>query len=247
MTRFRLTIEYDGGPYLGWQRQIDQPTIQGTIEMAAQKLDGRPVTVFGAGRTDSGVHALRQSAHLDLVKKLPADKVRDGLNFHMGKAPISVIDACETGEDFHARFDAVRRDYLYRLIDRRPRLALDRERVWRLPVKMDVAAMHEAAQHLVGRHDFTTFRDKQCQANSPIKTLDQIEVVRVGPEIHLRTNARSFLHRQVRSITGTLADIGMGKIPPDMMKSILDARDRTRCGQVAPAHGLYLAGVHYPQ
>jgi len=167
VTRYKLTIEYDGAPYAGWQRQKDQPSVQGTLEAAAMAIDGAPVDVYGSGRTDSGVHALAQIAHMDLVKDLRADKVRDALNYHLAEAPITVLDAEVVDDEFHARFDATEREYLYRLIDRRPKLALERGRVWRLPVKMDADAMHDAAQVLVGKHDFTSFRDKQCQSKSP--------------------------------------------------------------------------------
>ena len=245
MSRFKLTIEYDGSPYQGWQRQDHAPTVQGTIEAAAARLNGSPVNVYGSGRTDSGVHALAQIAHVDFDKALRADQVRDGLNFHLGEAPISILAAEEANAEFHARFDAIERRYLYRIVDRRPRLALDRSRVWRIPVRLDVEAMYEAAQVLVGKHDFTTFRDGQCQAKSPVKTLDEIQVLRAGHEIHLTYRARSFLHRQVRSFTGSLVEVGLGKWDAEDMQMALEARDRTACGPVASPDGLYLVQVIY--
>lgn len=245
MNRYRLTIEYDGAPYAGWQRQKDQPSVQGALEMAAEAIDGAPVDVYGSGRTDSGVHALAQIAHLDLTKDLRADKVRDALNFHLAEAPITVLDAEIVDDEFHARFDATAREYLYRIIDRRPKLALERGRVWRLPVKMDADAMNAAAQVLVGQHDFTSFRDKQCQSKSPVKTLSELSVSRVGDEIHIKAKARSFLHKQIRSISGTLADVGMGKMSKQDVANALAACDRTQCGPVAPPDGLYLVQVSY--
>ncbi|HHL43291.1 MAG TPA: tRNA pseudouridine(38-40) synthase TruA [Hellea balneolensis] len=245
MTRYKLTIEYDGAPYAGWQRQDDQPSVQGTIEAACLALDGAPATVFGAGRTDSGVHALGQVAHVDLAKDLRADKVRDGLNFHLGENPVTILDAQKVHPDFNARFDATARTYLYRIIDRRPKLALEKGRVWRIPVKLDADIMHHAAGVLLGQHDFTTFRDKQCQAKSPVKTLDELIVSRVGEEIHIHARARSFLHRQIRSITGALADIGMGKLNAAGLQKVLALKDRRACPPVAPAQGLYLVRVEY--
>lgn len=245
MSRFKLTIEYDGGPFQGWQRQDHAPTVQGAIEVAAEKINGIPTTVYGSGRTDSGVHALAQIAHVDFTKTLRADQVRDALNFHLGEHPISILAAEETDDEFHARFDAIERQYLFRIIDRRPRLALDRGRVWRIPVQLDVDAMHDAAQVLVGQHDFTTFRDGQCQAKSPIKTMDEIQVLRAGHEIHLSFRARSFLHKQVRSFTGSLVEVGLGKWNAEDMQAALDARDRTACGPVSSPDGLYLVRVTY--
>jgi tRNA pseudouridine38-40 synthase len=247
MPRYSLLIEYDGAPFMGWQRQKHGPSVQQALEEALSHLDGRAVTVFGAGRTDAGVHARGQVAHVDMEKPFRPDKLRDGTNHHLGDHPIAVLDADEVEEDFHARFDARYRTYLYRLIDRRPPLALDRGRVWRIPQALDVEAMEEAAQHLIGEYDFTTFRDGQCQAKSPIKTLDAIAVRRVGEEVHVDVGARSFLHRQVRSIVGSLAEVGRGKRDADWMGEILAAQDRQTCGPVAPAHGLYLMEVHYPE
>lgn len=245
MPRYALTIEYDGAPYCGWQRQPDQPTVQGTIEAAAARIDGAPVDVFGSGRTDSGVHALGQIAHLDMTKDIREDKLRDALNFHLADAPITVLGATIADPEFNARFDATSREYLYRIIDRRPKLALERGRVWRIPVKMDVEAMHHAAQTLIGEHDFTTFRDKLCQAKSPVKTLDVLRVSRVGEEIHVTAKARSFLHRMVRSIVGSLAEVGMDKWDAEDMAMALAAKKRTECGPVSPPDGLYLVKVNY--
>lgn len=245
MPRYKLTIEYDGGPYVGWQRQDNGPSVQAALEAAAQALDGGPREVYGAGRTDSGVHALAMVAHVDLEKDLRGDTVRDALNHHLGEAPIAVLDAVEVPGDFHARFSAVKRGYVYRIVDRRAKLALERGRVWRVPRRLDAGAMHEAAQALVGTHDFTTFRDAQCQAESPVKSLDAISVVRTGEEIRIAVEAISFLHRQIRSIAGSLVEVGTGKWSPADFKAALEAADRTRCGPVAPPDGLYLAFVSY--
>lgn len=245
MSRFKLTIEYDGGPFQGWQRQDHAPTVQGAMEIAGERINGAPVTVYGSGRTDSGVHALAQIAHVDFEKPLRADQVRDALNFHLKENPISVLAADAVDDEFHARFDAVERRYLFRIVDRRPRLALDRGRVWRVPVKLDADAMHAAAQELIGQHDFTTFRDGQCQAKSPVKTMDEISVLRAGHEIHLHFRARSFLHKQVRSFTGSLVEVGLGKWDAEDMRLALQARDRTECGPVSPPDGLYLTEVKY--
>ena len=246
MPRYKLTIEYDGSPFHGWQKQEDQPSVQGALERAARALDQAPVMVQGAGRTDSGVHALGQVAHIDLVKDIPADKVRDALNFHLKPDPVAVLEAECVDDEFHARFSAIKRHYLYRMIDRRAPLTLDKGQVWRVPKPLDAEAMHAAAQALVGTHDFTTFRDAQCQAESPVKTLDDIRVMRLGEEVQITCSARSFLHRQVRSITGSLVEVGMGKWSPTYFKSVLDAAERSKCGPVAPPDGLYLMAVDYP-
>lgn len=246
MPRYKLTLEYDGTPFSGWQRQENAPSVQAALERAAEALDGAPVTVHGAGRTDSGVHALGQVAHLDLVKDLPVDTVRDALNHHLKPDPVAVLEAEVVGEDFHARFSAVKRHYLYRMIDRRAPLTLDRGQVWRVPRRLDAEAMHHAAQALVGQHDFTTFRDAQCQADSPVKTLDAIQVSRYGEEVQLTCSARSFLHRQVRSMVGSLVEVGVGKWSARDFRAALEAADRSRCGPVAPPDGLYLVAVDYP-
>ncbi len=239
-------MEYDGGPFAGWQRQAGAPSVQEALETAAAAVNGAPVEVTGAGRTDAGVHAIGQVAHLDLGKDLRADKVRDAINAHLRPHPVAVLSAQLVRDDFHARFDAVKRSYLYRIANRRADLALDRGRAWRVPVKLDHEAMDEAAQALVGRHDFSTFRDSQCQAESPVKSLDVIAVTRLADEIEVRCAARSFLHRQVRSIVGSLAEVGRGKEKPRWIGDILKAADRAQCGPVAPPDGLYLVRVDYP-
>ncbi|MBO6730902.1 MAG: tRNA pseudouridine(38-40) synthase TruA [Maricaulis sp.] len=246
MPRYKLTIEYDGAPFAGWQRQDNAPSVQEELEKAAQKLDQSTVTVQGAGRTDSGVHALGQVAHIDLTKDLAEDKVRDALNYHLKPNPVAVLEAERVSDEFHARFSATQRHYLYRIIDRRVPLTLDRGQVWRVPRALDASAMHKAAQFLVGTHDFTTFRDAQCQAESPVKSIDKVAVARYGEEVQLTIEARSFLHRQVRSITGSLVEVGFGKWSPQDFKAALDAADRSRCGPVAPPDGLYLTAVDYP-
>lgn len=246
MPRYKLTIEYDGGPFQGWQRQDNGPSVQEALEKAAAKLDGAPVVVQGAGRTDSGVHALGQVAHLDLVKDLSEDKVRDAINFHLKPNPVAIIEAERVDEDFHARFSAINRAYLHRIIDRRVPLTLDRGQAWRVPKRLDADAMHAAAQFLIGTHDFTTFRDAQCQAESPVKSIDKASVSRLGEEVQITVEARSFLHRQVRSITGSLVEVGLGKWTPKDLKAALDAAERKRCGPVAPPDGLYLTAVDYP-
>ncbi|KAA5804940.1 tRNA pseudouridine(38-40) synthase TruA [Alkalicaulis satelles] len=246
MPRYHLTIEYDGRPFVGWQRQDNGPSVQAALERAAAALDGAPRDVYGAGRTDSGVHALAQSAHVDLVKNLPEDTVRDALNHHLRPDPVAVLSVRRVDEGFHARFSAVKRGYVYRMIARRAPLALDAGLAWRVPRPLDAAAMHAAAQALVGTHDFTTFRDAQCQADSPVKSIDAITVREVGGEVRLTVEAISFLHRQVRSITGSLVEVGSGKWTPGDFADALKAADRTRCGPVAPPDGLYLAFVRYP-
>ncbi|MEE2525487.1 tRNA pseudouridine(38-40) synthase TruA [Hyphobacterium sp. HN65] len=246
MPRYKLTIEYDGSAFMGWQWQDHGPSIQGSLQRAAGQLNGSPVEVIGAGRTDSGVHALGQVAHLDLDKELRTDTVRDAVNQHLKPDLIAVLDCEQVDEDFHARFSATKRHYIYRIIDRRPPLTLDKGKIWRVPVKLDVDAMHQAAQRLAGQHDFSTFRDAQCQADSPVKTLDAIAVRRVADEVELTCSALSFLHRQVRSITGSLVEIGRGKWTETDLVQALKARDRSRCGPVAPADGLYLEKVDYP-
>lgn len=245
MPRYRLLIEYDGAAYSGWQRQDNGPSIQGALEAAASALDEAPVLVIGAGRTDAGVHATGQVAHLDLVKPIRAAKVRDAINAHLRPHPIAVLEAFDAEPEFHARFDATSRSYLYRIVNRRADLALERKRAWRLAAPLDAELMQEAAQALVGRHDFTTFRDSNCQADTPVKTLTSISVERHGEEIQVRTAARSFLHRQVRSMVGSLVEVGRGRESVAWIADILAAKDRTRCGPVAPADGLYLTAVGY--
>jgi tRNA pseudouridine38-40 synthase len=243
--RYRLTLEYDGGPFVGFQRQDNGPSVQGALEDAIEKLSARRVTVMAAGRTDAGVHALGQVVHFDLEKDYAAEKIRDALNFHLRPAPISVVDAIIAAPDFHARFQAKGRHYRYRILCRAAPPALDRGRVWHVNRALDAAAMHEAAQILVGHHDFSTFRASECQAQSPVKTLDRLSVHRVGEELQLIAEARSFLHRQVRSMVGTVKMVGEGKWTGRQVAAALAARDRTACGPVAPAEGLYLMNVDY--
>jgi tRNA pseudouridine38-40 synthase len=243
--RYRLTVEYDGRPFAGWQRQENAPSVQGTLEEAIFRLSGERVTVHGAGRTDAGVHALGQAAHFDLVKEFAAGKVRDALNHHLKPAPVAVLEAAVAHEDFSARFSATARHYLYRVLCRRAPAALDAGRVWHVVRALDAEAMHASAQALVGQHDFTTFRAAECQAKSPVKTLDRLDVSRVGEEVHVNASARSFLHNQVRSIVGSLKLVGEGKWTPRDMKRALEARDRAECGPVAPPEGLYLVRVDY--
>jgi tRNA pseudouridine38-40 synthase len=250
MPRFRLTIEYDGRPFAGWQRQADQPSVQEALERALAAIDGGERLVEAAGRTDAGVHATGQVAHVDLEKPWRAFKLKEALNAHLAPEPVAVLEAAPAAPDFHARFDAVERAYLYRIVDRRAPLTFDKGRAWRIPVPLDVDAMHDAAQSLIGRHDFSTFRDAQCQAKDPVKTLDQLDVLRLpgpsGPEVHIRARARSFLHRQVRSMVGSLSEVGRGHRPVSAIAAMLAALDRRACGQVAPADGLYLTDVTYP-
>lgn len=243
--RFKLTLEYNGGSYLGWQRTGTGPSVQSTLEDAVEKLTGAKAEVVAAGRTDSGVHARGQVAHVDIEKPFEGWKLAEALNAHLRPALISVLLAEEAAADFHARFDATARSYLYRIINRRAPLTLEHGQAWRVATPLDAPAMHAAAQRLIGQHDFTTFRDAHCQAKSPIKTLDRCDVERVGDEIQIRCEARSFLHRQVRSIVGTLAEVGLGKMTAGDVAAALAAKDRTQCGPVAPADGLYLMRVDY--
>lgn len=245
MPRYKLTIEYDGSPFLGWQVQESGLTVAGALEDAVEKLSGERAKVSGAGRTDTGVHALGQVAHIDLAKDWETDTIRDGLNAHLRPHPVAVLSAEQVGADFDARFSATKRHYLYRILNRRADAALERNRVWRVVRQLDEKKMHEAAQHLVGNHDFTTFRAAECQAKSPVKTIDVLNVTRERDEIRIDASARSFLHHQVRSIVGSLAQVGEGKWTPADMKRVLDARDRSACGPVAPPEGLYLVRVDY--
>jgi tRNA pseudouridine38-40 synthase len=243
--RYKLTIEYDGTPFVGWQVQDNGASVQGVLAEAVLAFAGERAVVGGAGRTDAGVHALGQAAHVDLTKDWPPDTVRDALNAHLRPHPIAVILAERVADDFDARFSAIKRHYRYRIVNRRADLALDQHRAWRVPRPLDAAAMHDAAQRLVGRHDFTTFRSTECQAKSPVKTLDRLDVTRDGDEVRVATMARSFLHNQVRSMVGSLVHVGEGKWSADDLAATLAARDRTACGQVAPPQGLYLVRVEY--
>jgi tRNA pseudouridine38-40 synthase len=245
MPRYKLTIEYDGTPFVGWQIQGSGLSVQGVLTEAVAAFAGERAVVGGAGRTDAGVHALGQVAHIALCKDWPADTVRDALNAHLRPHPIAVLAAERAADDFDARFSAIKRHYRYRIVNRRADLALDVLRAWRVPRPLDVAAMHEAAQRLVGRHDFTTFRSTECQAKSPVKTLDRLDVARAGDVVSVTTTARSFLHNQVRSMVGSLVHVGDGKWSADDLASALAARDRAACGQVAPPQGLYLVRVEY--
>ena len=243
--RLRLLIEYDGRPFYGWQRQDGQPTVQGALEAACEKLDGAPVLVQGAGRTDAGVHATGQVAHLELQTRRPLRTIPDALNYHLRPNPVAILKAEEVSEDFHARFSATGRAYRYIILNRRADLTLDRGRAWRVAQTLDTGLMQEAARHLLGEHDFTTFRDANCQAASPVKTLDTLEVHKFARRVEITTTARSYLHRQVRSIVGSLVEVGRGMQEPGWIADILEARDRTACGPVAPSDGLYLERVMY--
>jgi tRNA pseudouridine38-40 synthase len=245
MPRYKLIIEYDGTPFAGWQWQDDAPTVQRTLTDAITAFCGHAVKVAGAGRTDAGVHALGQVAHVDLAKDYRADKVRDAVNAHLRPHPVAVLSAEKAADDFDARFSAKKRHYLYRIVNRRADLALERTRAWRVPRRLDVEAMSTAAQELVGKHDFTTFRSTECQAKSPVKTLDALNVRRDGEEVRIETSARSFLHNQVRSMVGSLVLVGDGKWSAVDLARVLGARDRAACGPVAPPEGLYLVRVDY--
>ncbi len=245
MTRFRLLLEYDGRPFVGWQRQENGTGVQQVLEDAVRAFTGEDVTVFGAGRTDAGVHALGQVAHVDIDKPMRADQVRGALNHHVKPWPVSVLRVEEADADFHARFSCRRRAYRYRIVNRRAPLALDRGLAWRVGRPLDVDAMRAAARHLVGRHDFTTFRHVACQAASPVKTLDLLEVERIGEEVHVLAMARSFLHHQVRSMVGCLALVGTGRWTPGDVKAALEARDRRALGLNAPPDGLYFLWAKY--
>jgi tRNA pseudouridine38-40 synthase len=245
MPRYRITIEYDGTPFAGWQIQPVSPSVQGALTEAVQRFAGETVVIKGAGRTDAGVHALGQVAHFDLAKDWDPLRVREAMNFHLKPAPVVVLECAVAESDFDARFSATARHYLYRILTRRAPPALDRNRVWWLTTHLDAGAMREAAAMLIGHHDFTTFRAAQCQAKSPLRTLDRLDVDVEGSEIRIAASARSFLHNQVRSMVGSLKLVGEGKWQPEEIRRALDARDRTQCGPVAPAAGLYLVKVDY--
>jgi tRNA pseudouridine38-40 synthase len=245
MPRYKLVIEYDGAPFVGWQVQHNGVSVQGALETAVTAFCGEHVRVRGAGRTDAGVHALGQVAHVDLAKAWEADTIRDAINAHLRPHPVAVLTAETAADDFDARFSARQRHYLYRIVNRRPDLTLDSGRAWRAPRPLDAAVMHAAAQLLVGKHDFTTFRATECQAKSPVKTLDRLDVERRGDEVRVRASARSFLHHQVRSMVGSLVQVGDGRWSADDLARALAARDRKACGPVAPPDGLYLVRVDY--
>ena len=245
MTRYKLTLEYDGAGFVGWQRQDNGPSVQAALEAAVLAFCGEAVTAQGAGRTDAGVHALGQVAHIDLAKPTEADTVRDALNAHLKPAAVAVLVAEVVDGDFHARFSAIERAYRYRIVNRRARLALDRGRAWFVPQPLDAAAMHDAASTLIGHHDFTSFRASECQAKSPVKTLDALAVTRDGNELVIEARARSFLHHQVRNMAGTLKLVGEGKWTRADVRRALEARDRRAAGPTAPAEGLYLVSVGY--
>ncbi len=245
MTRYKLTLEYDGRGFVGWQRQDNGPSVQAALEAAVKRFCGEAVSVEAAGRTDSGVHALGQVAHVDLDKAADGDTLRDALNFHLKPAAVAVLSAEAVAPDFHARFSATERRYRYRIVNRRARLTLDQGRAWFVPVPLDAGAMGDAAQALAGRHDFTSFRASECQAKSPVKTLAALEVSREGDEIRIEARARSFLHHQVRNMVGTLKLVGEGKWTRDDVARALAARDRKAAGPTAPADGLYLVAVRY--
>lgn len=247
MTRYKLTIEYDGTGLAGWQRQDDRESVQSLLGTAAGKLTGTPCDVVGAGRTDAGVHAVAQVAHLDIEREMSAYNVMQGLNYHLSPLTdkVIVLKAEPMPDDFHARFSAVGRAYCYRIINRQARVALDLNRAWHIHENLDADAMYAAAQALIGHHDFSTFRSSECQSKSPLKTLDRLDVTRSGEEIRIFAESRSFLHHQVRNMVGTLRLIGNGKWTKNDLVAALEAKDRKSGGETAPAQGLYLMHVHY--
>lgn len=245
MTRFKLTIEYDGSPFVGWQRQASGMTVQEALEEAVKKFCGETVTVYGAGRTDTGVHARAQVAHVDIEKPTDSFRLMEALNAHLRPLPVAVLSALEIDDDFHARFNAVERRYLYRIKNRRAPLTIEAGRLWLVGTPLNEDLMREGANHLEGRHDFSSFRAAECQADSPVKTLTELTVERLGSEIQVHARAPSFLHHQVRNIVGTLRLVGQGKRPPGWIAEVLTAKDRTKAGPTAPAEGLYLEAVRY--
>ncbi|HVA11703.1 MAG TPA: tRNA pseudouridine(38-40) synthase TruA [Stellaceae bacterium] len=247
MPRYKLILEYDGAGLVGWQRQSNGLSVQEILETAVERLCGRKVTVHGAGRTDAGVHALAQAAHLDLPKEMPPDVIRNALNQHVRPHAVAVLAAARVGDHFDARRSARGRVYRYRILNRRAAAALERGRVWHVGTALDVAAMQEAASLLLGKHDFTSFRDSMCQARSPVKTLDALEVARIGEEIVVEARARSFLHRQVRNMVGSLKLVGAGKWRVPRIAEALAACDRRAGGPTAPPEGLYLIEVIYSE
>jgi tRNA pseudouridine38-40 synthase len=247
VTRWRLTVEYDGAPFMGWQRQDHGPSIQRTLEEALRRMTGEQAAFTAAGRTDAGVHALAMSTHVDIEREVTPHRLREGLNALVRPHPISVLGVEQVADDWHARFSCVGRRYLYRILNRRAPPALDAGKVWHIAAPLDVDAMRDGAGHLVGRHDFTTFRSAHCQSDSPVKTLDSLEVAKVGEEIHVTAAARSFLHHQVRSMVGCLAMVGRGQWQPRHIRKALEARDRAALGFNAPPHGLYFVEAIYPE
>lgn len=245
MPRFALTVEYDGRPFAGWQRQKNALSVQQVIEDACVKLVDHEVLVYGSGRTDAGVHGIGMVAHVDIERDFEADKLMAAINFHLGDHPVAIIKAEKVDDDFHARFDAVQRRYMYRILNRRAKSTFQEGLVWQVPVALDADEMALAAKHLIGRHDFTTFRSVHCQSKSPVKTLDSLEVVRDGEMITITTSARSFLYHQVRSMVGSLKLVGQGKWCASDIKAALEAKDRHALGFNAPADGLYFVGVDY--
>ncbi len=250
MPRYALRIEYDGGPFSGWQRQADQPSVQGAIEAALARLEPRDHTIAAAGRTDAGVHARGQVCHCDMDKDWDPFRLSEALNYHLKPAPVAIVGAARVSDDWHARFSAIERRYLYRILTRRAPLTMEKGMLWHVKHPLDVTAMCAGAAHLLGQHDFTTFRSVMCQAKSPVKTLEALDIDLVesdaGPEVQIRVRARSFLHNQVRSFVGTLERVGCGAWSPEGVRDALDARDRAACGPVAPPQGLALMGVGYP-
>ncbi len=251
MPRFALKVEYHGAPFAGWQRQKEQPSVQGAIEAALARLEPRAHTIAAAGRTDAGVHALGQVAHCDMARDWDPFRLSEALNYHLKPDPVAIIACARVADDWHARFSAIERQYLFRLLMRRAPATHDAGQVWQIGHRLDPAAMQAGAAHLIGKHDFTTFRSTICQAASPVKTLDEIRIEAVdgfsGPEVHFHLRARSFLHNQVRSIVGTLERVGAGSWSPGDVQTVLSARDRGACGPVCPPHGLYLKAVRYPK
>jgi len=246
VTRWRLNVEYDGAPFMGWQRQDHGPSVQQTLEEALQRMTSENATFTAAGRTDAGVHALAMSTHVDIARELTPYRLSEGLNALVRPQPISILSVEEVADDWHARFSCIGRRYLYRILNRRAPPALDSGRVWHISVPLDLEAIREGAAHLIGRHDFTTFRSAQCQSDSPVKTLEALDVSNVGEEIHITAAARSFLHHQVRSMVGCLAMVGRGQWQPDDMRRALEASDRAALGFNAPPHGLYFVEAIYP-
>ncbi|HWT09903.1 MAG TPA: tRNA pseudouridine(38-40) synthase TruA [Roseomonas sp.] len=248
MPSYALLLEYDGAPFVGWQRQAEGLSVQQVLEEAAAHLNGGEVpTLVAAGRTDAGVHAEGQVAQVSLSADLPPERVREALNFHTKPHPIAVIGAAAMPDDWSARFSATGRAYRFRILNRRARPALDLGRVWHVQRRLDAGAMHDAAQGLLGKHDFSAYRAAACQAKSPLRTLDRLDVARLGDEVVITAEARAFLHHQVRNMVGTLAEVGIGKRPVSWPRSVLDGRERARAGQTAPPDGLVLTGVRYAE